>query len=443
MKKILLINPGKDINCAVAEPLNLAFIAAYLEQNGVEVKIVDELSGENVEESIEQYKPDLAGITAVTPLALDAYRIADLCKKKGILTVMGGVHASVMPEEALKYVDVVVSGEGEQAMLDIVTQNISSGIVKRPFIKDLDSIPMPARHLIRMDFYSRNKDRHPYSFWNFAPSGSNTASILSSRGCPYSCTFCHNTWRETPYRCNSPERVISEIKFLIDKYKTQSIFFIEDNLFVNKGRLKKICELIKKNNINIIWGGNARVDNLDMEILNTVKEAGCVQVTFGFESGSQRMLNILNKRTTVEQNKKAIEMCKKVGLLVNGTLMIGNPTETMEDVELTRKFIKNNPIDSVGICITTAYPGTELWKWCESKKLIPESFSWSDFNYEKVPIRICENISPEELEKLRIKLYTETYLTKSRILRVIKIALQNPRAAIDKLSIAIKSFLKR
>jgi len=432
--KVALIAPGKDSRFAVQEPLNLGFIASYLEKNDIEVRIIDELAGQSVEEKLSEYRPNIVGITATTPLVTDAYRIAKICKKMGILTVMGGVHARVLPEESLQHVDIVVKGEGEIAMLDIVKNGIRSGIVSRPYIQNIDEIPHPARHLMDMNFYLRTKDRLPHTYLYFVPPHTKTAAILTSRGCPYNCIFCHNSWRGIPYRFNSAERVISEIGQLIEVYGIQALFFIEDNLFANKPRLRKICELMKKNGFDIIWGCNARVNNVDLETLTIAKEAGCRQVTFGFESGSQRILDVLNKKTTVEQNKEAIELCKQVGIIPQGTFMIGNPTETKEDIRKTQQFIKEHDIESVGICITTPYPGTELWKWCEEHNLIPESFSWSDFTYDRVPIPVCDTIPPKELDRLIIETFEiaseKMPPTEIRFLQFINESLLHPRKTV-------------
>ncbi|MDI6856331.1 MAG: radical SAM protein [Candidatus Thermoplasmatota archaeon] len=402
--KVALIQPGKDQRFAITEPLSLGFIASYLEKRCIEVRIIDELAGQDIKASLSAYNPDIVGVTATTPVVLDAYRIAGLCREMGIPTVMGGVHASVLPHEALQYVDIVVVGEGEKAMLDIVKDGKKSGIVSGQYIKNLDEIPPPARHLMDMDFYVRTKDRLQGTFLYFVPPHTKTASILTSRGCPHACIFCHNTWRGIPYRFNSAERVISEIKELIEIYGIEALFFVEDDFFVNKPRLRKICNMMKQNKFDLIWGANARVDSISLESLQLVKKAGCRQVTFGFESGSQRILDILNKGTTVEQNRKAIKLCKKVGLLINGTFIIGNPTETIEDIKATQRFIKDNKIDSVGLCIATPYPGTKLWQWCEERGLIPKSFNWSDFLFDKISIPACDTIPPEEIEKL----YQET-----------------------------------
>ncbi|MBF0458864.1 MAG: radical SAM protein [Nitrospirae bacterium] len=398
--KAALINPGRDQKYAVQEPLNLGFLASYLLANGVEVQIIDELAGQDVARELELFKPDIAGITATTPIAPDAYRVAGMCREMGILTVMGGVHASVMPDEALQHVDMVVKGEGEVALLDIIRDDIRSGIISRPYIKDIDSIPPPARHLLQMDFYVRSKSRIPHSYLYFVPAGAKTASVLTSRGCPYSCIYCHNTWRGTPTRYNSPERVISEIAGIKKDYGVETIFFIEDNLFVNKKRLRTICELMIENNLDVLWGGNSRVDNIDPEILNLAKKAGCRQITFGFESGSQRVLDILKKRTTVAQNKRAIELCNEVGIIPQGTFIVGSPDETLEDVRLTMKFIEESNIESAGICIATPYPGTQLWDWAQENNLMPETYSWPDFDYLNTPINLSPAIPKQELLRL-------------------------------------------
>jgi len=189
------------------------------------------------------------------------------------------------------------------------------------------------------------------------------------------------------------------IKHLIKNYGIDALWFFDDNLFVNKPRLKKICKLMIDNDIKIPWAGNSRVDNLDKEMLMTVKEAGCRQVTFGFESGSQRILDVLNKKTTVEQNSRAIRLCKEVGVLANGTFMIGNPTETVKDIGMTQDFIRKHNIYGCGVLISTPYPKTKLWDWCEKNGKIPKNFKWSDYDYRKIPINVSD-IPPKKLGKL-------------------------------------------
>lgn len=434
MVRVALINPGRDQRFAVQEPLTLGFIASFLEKNNIEVKIIDELAGEDVRSLIHAFKPNIVGLTATTPLAIDAYRIADFCRKERILTVMGGVHATILSEEAIKHADIVIKDEGEIALLKIARGEIKPGIIKGSIIDDIDEIPPPSRHLMKMDFYLRAKDRQPHSYLYFVPPRTKVAAMLTSRGCPFNCIFCHNSWKVLPYRFNSVERVLDEINNLIGNYGVQAIFFIEDNFFVNKKRVQDICRGILKNKFQLIWGGNARVDNVDKETLTLAREAGCRQITFGFESGSQRILNILKKRATVDQAREAIRLCKEVGLAVNGTFMIGNPTETPEDIKMTQEFIKNNPIDSSGLCITTPFPGTELWNMCLAKGLVPLCPHWSDFTYDRIPFLATNSMTKNDLEKY----YCETLniIAEHDNISLGEIAiygLLNPKYAIQKI----------
>ena len=434
INKVALINPGRKERFDAHEPLNIGFIASFLEKNGIETKIIDELSGDNVEHEIEEFNPGIAGITATTPFALDAYRHAEMCRKRGITAVMGGVHASIMTEEALRYVDAVVKGEGELAMLDIALRGVRDNkIITLPHIKDLDAMPLPAYHLMNMDFYLAAKERTPYdTALIFVPPGYKVASMLTSRGCPFSCAFCHNTWKGIPFRSNSAERVIEDIKYLKNAYQIQAITFFDDDFFANKLRVRKICSLMKESNLNIIWGCNSRVNSIDPETLQAAREAGCRQVAFGFESGSQKILDILNKRTTAEQNKKAVKLCKEAGLLCIGFFMLGNPDETAGDIELTRKFILENPIDCIGLCISTPFPGTKLWDWCQEKGFIAKDLKWSDFSPDSSPIRVSQFVSPDEAKRLRSKIFLDYSLKQNSLLRFFKMSLRYPLQALRK-----------
>ncbi|MCM8791840.1 MAG: B12-binding domain-containing radical SAM protein [Candidatus Omnitrophica bacterium] len=400
IKRIALINPGKDIRFAIQEPLSLGFLASFLEKNNIEVKIIDELAGDDVEKEIISFSPHAVGITATTPLVRRAYEIARFCKKKDILVIMGGPHVSVLSDEALCFADVVVKGEGEEALLKIIRNDIRKGLVIGNYIKNLDDFPPPARHLMHMDYYLYTKDRLRHTYLYFVLPHTRVASILTGRGCRYRCIFCHNSWRNLPLRFNSPERVIQEIEELISKYKIQALFFIEDTLFTDRNRLEEICRLMRKQKIKIIWGANARVNEIDEDILKIAKNAGCRQITFGFESGSQRILNILKKGTTVEQNKKAIHLCRKLGIIPQGTFIIGNPTETAEDIYATLNFIKENPLSGPGVLYSTPFPGTELWNWCREHNLISKDLDWSDFDYAHPIFSCSEEIDYQKLIEL-------------------------------------------
>ncbi len=342
---------------------------------------------------------------------------------------MGGVHVSIFPDEALEHCDMVVIGEGEQAMLDIAMGRINSRIISAAYVKDIDQNPMPARHLMKMDHYLKTKERISGTHLFFVPPMTKVSAMLTSRGCPYKCIFCYNSWRASPLRFHSAKRVIEEIKFLIKTYKVRAIFFFDDDFFFNKKRLKEICQMLKDEKINLIWGCQSRADTVNLEILQMVKAAGCRQVNFGLESGSQKILDILkNDTVSIEINRQAIELCRKVGIISWGTFMIGNPTETLNDIKLTRDFIRKSKLTGAMIHVTTPYPGTKLWDYCVEKKLLPSNMNWSDFTTVKAVIPICESLSNEEINHLRVKiLFRDIILTgKFDYLGFLWIALRNP-----------------
>lgn len=413
-KRVALVQPGTDEQFNSNEPGNIGFIASYLLKHGFEVTLIDELAGQDVEKGIDDFQPDIVGITATTPLAPDAYRIADYCRDKGIQTVMGGVHASVLPEEALQHVDIVVKGEGERAMLELASSNdFKSGIYSADVIKDINDIPAPARHLMDMDFYLRSRERSSSGYLGFIPKTTKTSSVTTTRGCPYKCIYCHNSWSGIPFRAKTPENVIEELLFLKNEYGVEAFFFNEDDAFFHKNRLRKICDLMVKHDLNMIWGGNTRVNNISIDLLKVVQEAGCRQLSFGFETGSQRVLDILNKKTTVDKAQQAIDMCNEVGMTINGTFMVGSPTETMEDIRMTVDFIKRNKIDVLGLVIATPFPGTEMWEWSKKHNMIPDNIDWRELDLFKCAIPANELMSSKEIEKVYREVREEIYSSKN------------------------------
>lgn len=434
-KRVVLVNPGRGAWASTHPPIHLGYIASYLEHHGVEVHILDELVGHDVAESLSRLRPEIVGITATTPMAPDAYRVAKIAKDMGITTVMGGRHATALSEEALNHVDMVVLGEGEKAMLDIVNGRREL-LIEGAYTKNLEEIPSPSWHLMDMEFYVKNGPRENHL--RMYPPNSRIGALITTRGCPYNCIFCYNSWRDTPVRFHSAERVVSDVQTLVDCYKVNALFFMDDDIVANRKRFRQICRLLIDNGMRIRWGCQASVNSIDRETLELAKEAGCIQVGFGFESGSQRILSLLKKgRTTVEKNAQAVRLCREIGIKSWGTFMVGNPTETTEDVQKTLDFIKNSTPDGIGVHVTTPFPGTELWKWCEERKLIPENIDWSIFTTGQVAIPACDTIPPDKISRLRDEIYYFFYPI--RIHDVLKSpvllwnALKHPWSALRKL----------
>ena len=391
MVKIALVNPAKTskVISAAAPPINLGYLASYIRKNveNVDVIIIDGLSGQNIENELIKFMPDIVGITSTTPTIFEAYRIADFVRSnlKSVI-VMGGVHVSIMPEEALKHADIVVEGEGEVAFLEIVNnfsngKKLEHGIMSRPYIKNLDDIPSPAWDLMDMEFYIKTKDNSAKSV-PYTSTKARALTIITSRGCPYKCIFCHNSWKQTPVRYHSAKRLVEDIETLMEKYKIDSIMFADDEFIANGPRLKEICEMIKERGIDkkLVWGCQARADIINrfgLETIKMMKDAGCKLVAIGFESGSQKILDILKCNTvTVEDGAKAIKICKDAGIKVGGSFMMGTPTETLEDMLETLDFVNKNDLDFAGFGITTPYPGTRLWNWCVELNLLPNDVDY-------------------------------------------------------------------
>jgi len=433
MVDVALINPGPEATYP-HPPLNLGFIASYLEKYGVSVVIIDEQVGQKVERELKRHAPRIVGITATTQVVPYAYRIADFVKENlNALTVMGGVHATIMTDEALQHVDVVVRGEGERAMLDLFKNGASSKVISGPFIENLDEIPIPARHLMNMSFYLAKKEKIG------GKDVKKVGASITSRGCPYRCIFCYNAWRDTPVRFHSAEYVTEELKHLVEVYGVEYFLFHDDSFTANKKRLRRICELMIENNLSEFpWHCSTRADLVDLETLKMMRKAGCVQIFFGFESGSQRILDILKKKTSVEENKKAIRLCKEAGIRVRGNFMIGNPTETFADIKMTERFIEENDIDETSITITTPFPGTELWNWGRERGLIPEKVDYSIFTSGPESITASDKISKDDLHAIYLKLMTKCEIKNYGKIGLIKQIIKKPRIAFKYARAAIK-----
>ncbi len=435
MAKLVLVNPGKDYEYGVHEPLNLLTLAAYVQKHGHKVAIADQLAGEDVLKKIKGLKPDFVGITGTTAVISDAYEIAEWCRRNGLKTILGGVHVSVMPEEALQYADYVVKGEGEDALVKILEGRAEKGIVTGKVITDLDELPKINRDMINVKYYQKGKDRTPGTHLHFVPPNTRLNSVLFTRGCPFNCIFCHNSWRGLRVRFNSAQRMIEEFKELERKYKTQAVFFMDDDLLCHKPRIKEFCRLYKKEKLRIIWGCQARVSTIDREILKYLREANCKQITFGLESGCQRVLSMLkNDTTTVEQNRRAIKLVKEAGILACGSFMIGSPTETEEEIMQTKKFILENDLDGVGVSITTPFPGTKLWEMCREKGLIPDKIDWRNFNLNKLTFGLTD-ISQKRMEEIRNE-FEKIILEKNPGLsprNILNVAIRHPSKAVRRL----------
>jgi anaerobic magnesium-protoporphyrin IX monomethyl ester cyclase len=389
--RVALIVPKSNLYLSVhGPPMNLAYIASYLRKvmPNAQVKIFDGSIGVNVEKSITIFQPHIIGVTATTPQAPSAYRLGDEIRVKWpqTLTVIGGVHSSVMPQEASEHFDVVIVGEGEKKFSQVVANFVSNraqkGILQGEPIEDLDEIPSPAFDLLNMAYYLRNGIHLP----TLKPS---VLGMVTSRGCPYRCAFCWNSFRKTKVRYFSAERIVEEILYLKKTYGVTQVYFLDDEFLINKERIEKLSTLFRETGISewFRWACSARATTLNVQLLKKAKAMGCVLVNIGLESGTERVLKYLKSgSSTVSINEKALEIGAEAGMVMGGSIIFGTPTETLAEMKQTFKWIVSHPnLKFIGVSILTPYPGTNVWDYCVKHKLIVGKVNYEELIQDASP----------------------------------------------------------
>jgi len=422
--KIALINPSVPASLK-KENLGLAYLAATLNADGHSTRIMDEIAGQDVESALDEFEPDIVGISFMTMYALRAYELATRIKqKRGLPVVFGGTHPSSLPEEAIQYGDCVIRGEAEWAFPKALQENRLEGIIDSPAPPDLDSLPMPSREQLDLDQYAGVGDE-------IAGVRMRTLGMITSRGCPFRCEYCINSTRETKLRFHSPERVIEELRFLVDRYNVQGIAFYDELMATHIDRFMDICEKIIQADLHHLkWECQIHARRIRPDMAELMKRAGCVQVNIGFESGSQRMLDRMQKDATVEHGYQAAETLHKAGLRVRGSFIVGTPGETPEDVEKTRKFIKKAKIDFSSIHYLTPYPGTAMWNQF-GDEILKSGAHWDKFTAGDPDTFNCNNaMPPEEQKRLYEKLVAQAAWTNYSFRDMLHHSLNNPRHAI-------------
>ena len=430
---------------AVSEPLGLAYIAGMLEKNNIPVTIIDaqaeNFSREQVTSLlVSNYRESIVGITLLTPLFPAVKSLSD-CIKKALpetTIVLGGPHCTALKGQVLEEIhsaDIVCVGEGEETMSAIANVKLKSewsdisGICyrdhdqvfcndARSYISDLDSIPPPARHLLPMEKYHLTASR--VSGDSYCP------TIIVARGCPFSCTYCSRIFGKT-LRLHSIKRIISEIDFLIEKFNIKQINIEADTLTANKIFLHKLCEALITGGYNkkLKWTCESRVDTVDEKSLKLMKKAGCWQISYGVETGNQRLLDKINKGTNLGEIENVFKTTHQVGITIRGFFMLGLPTESREESLATINFaIKLDPLWAQ-FTITTPYPGTQMFRELKADGKIL-NLDWKNYNtwsgWQKefeIPY-ISEGRTIDDLRSLQKIAMRKFYLRPVVLLRFIK-----------------------
>ena len=388
-KVVLIIPPSpwllSDRDIPMLGPL---YLSAYLKEQrpNLEVVVCD-LSSLSED---QWFIPvgDMYGITGVSPQFIYIKQIVELLKTREPHTpvVIGGVHATVNPEHVLEntLADACVIGEGELAMLQLtypLDWKDITGLQTRDFytgfsthLRSLDYL-MPDREAI--DFYSYLVPRT----FGYMADVKKEAAIITGRGCPYSCSFCASSkMHGNKVRFNCADAVIEEFLYLRDEFGVEMVNVFDDTFILNKKRVYEICQGLKDSGLR--WFCNTRADCIDKDLLLEMRKSGCLSVSIGFETGSDRLLKLMNKKGTVAQARACIEVVSSTGLMINGQLIVGLPTETMKDVELTAKFIEDNPeVDTFGLHMFQPFPGTDVWENPEKYDMeIDKDTDFSDYH---------------------------------------------------------------
>lgn len=449
--KVLLIYPllsrrraAVDENKQFWPPLGLAYLASVLDASGHKVEILDrdmvlrknELDFDKVDavtlSKIREFKPGIVGISVTTPNMPDVTHTSELIKKSfsDIMLVAGGPHVTGEPVSTLQeapHIDIVVRGEGEYTLLELAEGNSIGDIAgvtyrkgkeissnpERELAVNIDSLPLPARHLLDMKFYTR-----PSRFTSRNLS-LRTTSIFTARGCPYRCSFCAGPLVFSgKVRFHSPERVIREIEELISKYDIEALYFAEDMFLSSKKRAEELLGLFIKNGINkkIKWIAQAKASIITEDLLGLMKEAGCVGVEYGFESGSQRVLDLMNKKQKVEESLRAADLTRSARLRFQANIITGYPGETVEDFKETLKFIKKIKPNMIGFNIFMPLPGTPSYEKLKSDgKPLPR---WEDVgdqeasqaNYADMPAGAFERLYLEARLKVILPINLKNFI---------------------------------
>ena len=398
MKRVLLINPpGTEQGGYSNPPLGLLYLAGTLQKKGFEVRIVDGCvdGAEALAAALAEFRPELAGVTCLTPERKKALAAARQVKDfdARIITVLGGVHPTIMHDQLMRnypFVDFAVIGEGESALLEIAEGKPPEGIAgivyrsgedirktaARVHEKDLDKLPFPAWSLVDLKKYPArgsgfvngvDLDREP------------RVSVIFSRGCSGHCDFCSTWWIWRGWRRRSAGNMADEMQLLYRDYGIRHFCFADDSMTVDRDGVIALCDEIVSRKMKIAFHTTTRTDCVDAEMLAKMKAAGCYNIAFGIETSSPELLAKMGKENTVAASEKAIALCKQAGIKATALIIAGAVGETWKTIGETAAFLRRTRPDEVG-CVGGLWilPGTKLYRDCVGRGIINDDFWLGD-----------------------------------------------------------------
>jgi radical SAM superfamily enzyme YgiQ (UPF0313 family) len=384
-KHILLVNPANDKRLDKYPPLSLIWLSSYLESKGCRADILDanafDMTFDETVKAIVATEAASCGFTFMTPQADYVTEIIKAVKGKrpDLKIIAGGVHVSILPREILARcpeIDYIVIGEGERTIVELL-ETLNSGLsteslagigyrsgdhiainARRPLMADLDELPMPAWGKLPVERYEVvTPDRVS------DPSKGGGLTISSERGCPFNCTFCAsgNVFGKS-YRSRSPEKIVEEIEYIVATFNVRNFFFVDEVLTFSEDMVLGLCRLLREKNLKIKWACNSRCNakGLTEKAIHAMKDAGCVRIDFGIESGSPAILRSINKGITVRDIYSAVSLAHRHGLSITALMIVGLPGETLDDIRATLHLVLNIEPEVLGFGAATPFPGTEL-----------------------------------------------------------------------------------
>lgn len=436
--KVFLVKPDSDMH-VVLPPIGLGYLASYCQRevSNIDLKIIDchkdRYSPQNFKDRIKEFKPDVIGFTALSMEIDSTLRLCSAVKEisDDIVTIIGGPHASAAPESLLSHetVDYIFRGEGEKGFSWFLKNLFSSERLKSPglgyrdgdnivlnepeFVDDINNIPFPDYKKMRLETYPKM-----YFMRRFP-----AAPVISSRGCPFSCTFCagHKVSGRR-WRPRSVEGVIEEISWLHREYGIREIDFWDDNFTLDKARVERFCKEMRQLRTGIIWWcpNGVHLNAVDKDLLIEMKQSGCYAVAFGVESGSENIRMHMKKMISFERLKETVEFSNKIGLRTQGFFIIGYPLETEEDIAKTIRLSVSLPFVRASFLLFQPILGSDICEWLLKNKTVDERdplFTRCDYSKASLSTEYIKDIS--RIKWLQRKAILKFYLRPKVFLRVV------------------------
>jgi radical SAM superfamily enzyme YgiQ (UPF0313 family) len=440
--KILLIRndePGLSAETNITgiyPPLGLAYIASVLRKSGYQVAFLDNqiscFKNNQFKNEIKNISPDVVLLSAMTPAWPGLVKLSRFIKEISLRIIIGvgGPHLTAYPIEALSHesFDFGIYGEGENTILEVLNSlkegrtlegvrgcsfRQDGGVVvnsSREEINDLDSIPFPSIDLLPYKRYMALSVENPFF------------TMITSRGCPYSCKFCFQGYLGR-YRSRSAENVVREMEMLVKEYGIREIITFDETFGIEEKRVLEICGFIQEKGLRFKWDIRTRIDLINEKMLRSLRSAGCRRIHLGIESGNQNILSSMDKKINVAEITDKVKLAKEFGFELRGYFMLAYPGDTRKDIYKTIEFAKSLPLDWASFTVTIGLPGTEIYQ----EALISKRFSvdyWREYTKGNVmgskPYFIPGGMREKDLFEVKKKAYLEFYLRPRIVLNILR-----------------------